>query len=90
MTTYLQPGTNVNPPALERTRIGDLLELTLLDVFLILFLRDFLEDENVFAMLLKTDGVRLDIAQNPIEIFLIHAKEVAVVLFQDDGGRPEI
>lgn len=47
---------------------------------------DFLEDEDILAVLLETDGVGLDVPKYPVEVVLVDAQEVAVVFAQNYRG----
>lgn len=50
--------------------------------------RDLFKNEHVPAVLLEAHRVRFHVAQNPVEIVLVDAQELAAVLPRDDRGRP--
>lgn len=47
---------------------------------------DLLEDEHILTVLFEAHRVGLHVAQDAVEVVLVHAQEVAVVLAQHDGG----
>lgn len=50
--------------------------------------RDLLENEHIPAVLLQAHSVRLHVAQDPVEIVLVYAKELATVFSRDNRRRP--
>ena len=48
---------------------------------------DLLQDEDVAPVLLESHRVGLDVAQDPVEVVLVYAKELAAVFSRDDRGR---
>lgn len=50
-------------------------------------LDDTLQHQYVLVVLLQAQRVRLHVTQDPIEVLLVHAQQMAVVLLQHNGGR---
>lgn len=49
---------------------------------------DFLEDEHVAAVLLQAHRVGLHVAQDTVEVVLVHSQKLATVFPRDDRCSP--